>query len=92
MVLVSYINVFAQKTTPQNSWGGPDKNQLLQLLQSSLDTLLQDVGNMQEKDFFKIPNDSAWSVAQVLERLSQIEEGYLREYFVAINMSAAHPA
>ncbi|MFT3902178.1 MAG: DinB family protein [Niabella sp.] len=62
-----------------------EKRQLIVLLQASIDSFTAKVNPLTEAQFFKQPNDTTWSVAQITEHLSQIEEGYLREYFVAIN-------
>lgn len=72
-----------------SQWTETDRRQLKQLLQSSLDTLVTLIEPLSEEQFFHKKNDSSWSVAQIIEHLSQIEDGYIREYFVAINTPPA---
>jgi len=79
ILLFSAFGLVAQPT-PDN-----EKQQLIALLRASLDSFAAKVNPLTEEQFFKQPDDTTWSVAQITEHLSQIEEGYLREYFVAAN-------
>jgi len=76
---------------PGTSWKEQDRQYLVEILSSSLDTFLQLTEHLSEERFFGIPKDNTWSVAQISEHLSQIEEGYQREYFVAINIPPTDP-
>lgn len=83
------ITSYTQTTTKKTVESLPDKKLLLTLLQSSLDEITALVTNLTEEQFVQIPADSTWSAGQIVEHLSQIEDGFLREYFVAINIPPA---
>lgn len=80
-VILFFIAIAARSQTKQND----EKQRLIFLLQASLDSFYSTISKVPDQFFFKQPNDSTWSLAQITEHLAQIEEGYDREYFVAIN-------
>ncbi len=85
ILLLSFITN-AQQATTKNINNLPDKKKLLELLQSSLDEVFKLTNGLTEAQYVKVPKDSTWSASQIVEHLSQIEDGFLREYFVALNI------
>jgi len=72
------------QTNPSNShyqktWSKADRNFLLDNLESSLKAVFEEVDSLSETQWNWKPNDSTWSVAEVIEHLIVHDELFYRE-------------
>lgn len=80
LLLISTISLAQKKI-----WTAQDKAYLLKQLTDTRNELLKTIAPLSEKQYFFKLDSASWSANEIVEHLSLIEEGYIREFWWALS-------